>query len=114
MLTVAAIPGIDKVYANNIPHSEAADDSLTEVLITDNGSTADGFGNDDFHALTMSIEVQIWYAAKDGLDYEAIEAAILRAFTANNWQVSGWRRRIQDPDTKQLSNTAYIMKTKNV
>ncbi|WP_125702403.1 DUF806 family protein [Lacticaseibacillus daqingensis] len=114
LLDTAGISGIDDTYTYNIPYSESPDTKVTQVLITDNGSSAESYGNDDFHAFTGEIELQIWYAAVDGIDYDATEMAILKAFTAQHWQVSGWRRRVTDPDTKQLSNTTYIRKTQNL
>ena len=114
LLEAANIAGIDAIYTYNIPKSNATDTSKTELLIQDNGSTTEAYGNDDFNALTGEIEVQIWYSDTTPPDYDAVELAILKAFTAQAWQVSGWRRRIADPDTKQLSNTTYITRTNNV
>jgi hypothetical protein len=111
--TLASIEGLDGVWCNNIPSSAATDLTLTELLLTDDGSSTEASGNDDFHALTQEVEVQIWYARKT-IDYEAIELAILKALTSAHWQVSGWKRRVLDPDTKQLSNTTYITRTINV
>jgi hypothetical protein len=114
LLDAANIAGIDAIYTYNIPKSNATDTSKTELLIQDNGAITEAYGNDDFHALTGEIEVQLWYSDTTPPDYDAVELAILKAFTAHNWQVSGWRRRIADPDTKQLSNTTYITRTNNV
>ena len=91
-------------------------DSLnkTVVLITDAANDPAAYGDNDFWALNQEVEVQIWYSQLLDSDPEAIEIAMMKAFTHQHWQVGAVRQRTFDPDTQQLFNTFYFSRTKNI
>lgn len=114
MLTQAKIANIDGVYGNNLPQEALDNVDKTVVLVTDAGDDPTAHGNNDFWALNQEVEVQIWYSQLLDSDPEAIEIAMMKAFTHQHWQVAAVRQRTFDPDTQQLFNTFYFSRTKNI
>lgn len=114
MLTQAKIANIDAVEGNNFPQELVDDHNKTVVLITDAANDPAAYGDNDFWALNQEAEVQIWYSQLLDSDPEAIEIAMMKAFTHQHWQVAAVRQRILDPETRQLFNTFYFSRTKNI
>lgn len=114
MLSQASIAGIDAVEGNNLPQELVDSLDKTVVLITDSANNPAAYGDNDFWALNQEVEVQIWYSQSLDSDPEAIEIAMMKAFTHQHWQVSAVRQRTLDPDTQQLFNTFYFSRTKNI
>lgn len=114
MLTQAGIASIDAVEGNNLPQELVDSLNKTVVLITDAANDPTAHGDNDFWALNQEVEVQIWYAQLLDSDPEAIEIAMMKAFTHQHWQVAAVRQRTFDPDTQQLFNTFYFSRTKNI
>ena len=114
ILNQANISGIDAIEGNNLPQELVDSTDKTVVLITDAANDPASFGNDDFWALNQEVEVQIWHSKLLDSDPEAIEIAMMKAFTHQHWQVAAVRQRTLDPDTQQLSNTFYFSRTKNI
>ncbi|MDN4552969.1 DUF806 family protein [Lacticaseibacillus paracasei] len=114
MLSQAGIAGIDAVEGNNLPQELVDSLNKTVVLITDAANDPTAYGDDDFWALNQEVEVQIWYSQSLETDPEAIEIAMMKAFTHQHWQVAAVRQRTLDPDTQQLFNTFYFSRTKNI
>nr|DAM08026.1 MAG TPA: tail completion protein [Caudoviricetes sp.] len=114
MLSQAGITSIDAVEGNNLPQELVDSLEKTVVLITDAANDPTAHGDNDFWALNQEVEVQIWYSQLLDSDPEAIEIAMMKAFTHQHWQVAAVRQRTFDPDTKQLFNTFYFSRTKNI
>lgn len=114
MLNQAGIASIDAVYGNNLPQEAVDNVNKTVVLITDSADDPTSYGGNDFWALNQEVEVQIWYSQLLESDPEAIEIAMMKAFTHQHWQVAAVRQRTLDPDTQQLFNTFYFSRTKNI
>ena len=114
MLSKAGIASIDSVEGNNLPQELVDSLEKTVVLITDAANDPTAHGNNDFWALNQEVEVQIWYSQLLDSDPEIIEIAMMKAFTHQHWQVAAVRQRTFDPDTKQLFNTFYFSRTKNI
>lgn len=114
MLSQAGIANIDAVEGNNLPQELVDSLNKTVVLITDAANDPTAHGDNDFWALNQEVEVQIWYSQLLDSDPEAIEIAMMKAFTHQHWQVAAVRQRTFDPDTKQLFNTLYFSRTKNI
>lgn len=114
MLSQAGISSIDAVEGNNLPQELVDNLNTTVVLITDAADDPTARGNNDFWALNQEVEVQIWYSQSLDSDPEAIEIAMMKAFTHQHWQVAAVRQRTFDPDTQQLFNTFYFSRTKNI
>lgn len=114
MLTQSSIAGIDAVEGNNLPQELVDSLEKTVVLITDVANDPTAHGDNDFWALNQEVEVQIWYSQLLNSDPEIIEIAMMKAFTHQHWQVAAVRQRTFDPVTKQLFNTFYFSRTKNI
>lgn len=114
ILSQAKIANIDAVEGNNLPQELVDNRNTTVVLITDAANDPAAYGDNDFWALNQEVEVQIWYAQLLDSDTEAIEIAMMKAFTHQHWQVAAVRQRTLDPDTQQLFNTFYFSRTKNI
>ena len=114
MLSQAGITSIDAVEGNNLPQELVDSHNETVVLITDAANDPTAHGDNDFWALNQEVEVQIWYSKLLDSDPEAIEIAMMKAFTHQHWQVAAVRQRTLDPDTQQLFNTFYFSRTKNI
>lgn len=114
MLSQAGIASIDAVEGNNLPQELVDSLEKTVVLITDAADDPTAHGNNDFWALNQEVEVQIWYSQLLDSDPETIEIAMMKAFTHQHWQVAAVRQRTFDPDIKQLFNTFYFSRTKNI
>ena len=114
MLSQASIAGIDAVEGNNLPQELVDSREKTVVLITDAANDLAAYGDNDFWALNQEVEVQIWYSQSLDSDPEAIEIAMMKAFTHQYWQVAAVRQRTLDTDTQQLFNTFYFSRTKNI
>lgn len=114
LIKQANISNIGAVYGNNLPQSEIDNVNKTVVLITDAADDPTAHGNNDFWALNQEVEVQIFYSQLLDSDPEIIEIAMMKAFTHQHWQVAAVRQRTFDPDTKQLFNTFYFSRTKNI
>lgn len=114
MLSQAGIASIDAVEGNNLPQELVDSLEKTVVLITDAANDPTAHGDNDFWALNQEVEVQIWYSQLLDSDPEIIEIAMMKAFTHQHWQVAAVRQRTFDPDTKQLFNTFYFSRTKNI
>ncbi|AAR04633.1 putative tail component [Lactobacillus phage Lc-Nu] len=114
MLSQAGITSIDAVEGNNLPQELVDSLEKTVVLITDAANDPTAHGDNDFWALNQEVEVQIWYSKLLDSDPEAIEIAMMKAFTHQHWQVAAVRQRTLDPDTQQLFNTFYFSRTKNI
>lgn len=114
LLNQSNISGIDAIYGNNLPQEELDNVNKTVVLVTDSADNPSSLGNNDFWALNQEIELQIWYSKLLDSDPEAIEIAMMKAFTHQHWQVAAVRQRTFDPVTKQLFNTFYFSRTKNI
>lgn len=114
ILSQAKIANIDAVEGNNLPQELVDNRNTTVVLITDAANDPAAYGDNDFWALNQEVEVQIWYAQLLDSDTEAIEIAMMKAFTHQHWQVAAVRQRTFDPVTKQLFNTFYFSRTKNI
>ncbi|KMO88171.1 tail protein [Lacticaseibacillus rhamnosus] len=114
MLSQAGITSIDAVEGNNLPQELVDSLEKTVVLITDAADDPTAHGDNDFWALNQEVEVQIWYSQLLDSDPEIIEIAMMKAFTHQYWQVAAVRQRTFDPDTKQLFNTFYFSRTKNI
>ncbi|MCT4383795.1 DUF806 family protein [Lacticaseibacillus paracasei] len=114
MLTQAKIANINAVKGNNLPQELVDNLNETVVLITDAANDPAAYGDNDFWALNQEVEVQIWYSQELETDPETIEIAMMKAFVNSNWQVAAVRQRTFDPDTKQLFNTFYFSRTKNI
>lgn len=114
MLTQAEIANINAVKGNNLPQELVDNLNATVVLITDAADDPTAHGDNDFWALNQEVEVQIWYSKLLDSDPEAIEIAMMKAFTHQHWQVAAVRQRTFDPDTQQLFNTFYFSRTKNI
>lgn len=114
LIKKANIAGIDAIYGNNLPQSELDNVDKTVVLITDAANDPAMMGNNDFWALNQEVEVQIWYSQSLDSDPETIDIAMMKAFTHQHWQVTVVRQRVLDPEAKQLFNTFYFSRTKNI
>ncbi|WP_308858259.1 DUF806 family protein [Lacticaseibacillus paracasei] len=114
MLTQAGIASIDVVEGNNLPQELVDNLNTTVVLITDAADDPTARGNNDFWALNQEVEVQIWYSQLLDSDPEIIEIAMMKAFTHQHWQVAAVRQRTLDPEARQLFNTFYFSRTKNI
>lgn len=114
ILSQAHISRIDAIEGNNLPQELVDSTDKTVVLITDAANDPAAYGDNDFWALNQEVEVQIWYSQLLDYDPEAIEIAMMKAFTHQYWQVTAVRQRTLDPDTQQLSNTFYFSRTKNI
>lgn len=114
MLNKSKIANIDAVKGNNLPKELVDNVNKTVVLITDSADDPATYGDNDFWALNQEVEVQIWYSQLLESDPEAIEIAMMKAFTHQHWQVAATRQRTLDPDTQQLFNTFYFSRTKNI
>ncbi|TEA91102.1 tail protein [Lacticaseibacillus paracasei] len=114
MLSQAGIASIDAVESNNLPQELVDSLEKTVVLITDAANDPAAYGDNDFWALNQEVEVQIWYAQLLDSDPEAIEIAMMKAFTNQHWQVAAVRQRTLDPEISQLFNTFYFSRTKNI
>lgn len=114
MLSQAGIANINAVKGNNLPQELVDNLNETVVLITDAANDPAAYGDNDFWALNQEVEVQIWYSQLLESDPEAIEIAMMKAFTHQHWQVAATRQRTFDPDTQQLFNTFYFSRTKNI
>ena len=114
MLTEAKIANINAVEGNNLPQELVDSHNETVVLITDAANDPTAHGDNDFWALNQEVEVQIWYSQSLDSDPEAIEIAMMKAFTHQHWQVAAVRQRTFDPVAKQLFNTFYFSRTKNI
>lgn len=114
MLSQAGITSIDAVEGNNLPQELVDSHNETVVLITDAANDPTAHGNNDFWALNQEVEVQIWYSQLLDSDPEIIEIAMMKAFTHQHWQVAAVRQRTFDPVAKQLFNTFYFSRTKNI
>ncbi|MFR6585713.1 MAG: DUF806 family protein [Lacticaseibacillus rhamnosus] len=114
LLNQAKIANIDAVKGNNLPKELVDNVNKTVVLITDAADDPATHGNNDFWSLNQEVEVQIWYSQLLDSDAEAIEIAMMKAFTHQHWQVATVRQRTFDPDTQQLFNTFYFSRTKNI
>lgn len=114
MLSQANIASIDAVEGNNLPQELVDSLNKTVVLITDAANDPAAYGDNDFWALNQEIELQIFYSQSLETDPEAIEVALMKAFTHQHWQVAAVRQRTLDPDTQQLFNTFYFSRTKNI
>lgn len=114
LLLQAKIANIDEVKGNNLPKELVDNVNKTVVLITDSADDPTSYGGNDFWALNQEVEVQIWYSQLLESDPEAIEIAMMKAFTHQHWQVAATRQRTFDPDTLQLFNTFYFSRTKNI
>lgn len=114
ILSQANISGIDAIEGNNLPQELVDSTDKTVVLVTDSANDPTAHGDNDFWALNQEVEVQIWYSQLLDSDPEIIEIAMMKAFTHQHWQVAAVRQRTFDPDTKQLFNTFYFSRTKNI
>lgn len=114
VLSQAKISGIDAIEGNNLPQELVDSKDKTVVLITDAANDPASFGNDDFWALNQEVEVQIWHSQSLDSDPEDIEVSLMKAFTHQHWQVAAVRQRTLDPVSKQLFNTFYFSRTKNI
>ena len=114
LLNQAKIAHIDAVKGNNLPKELVDNVNSTIILVTDSADDPSSFGNDDFWSLSQEVEIQIWYSQLLDSDPEAIEIAMMKAFTHQHWQVAATRQRTFDPDTQQLFNTFYFSRTKNI
>ena len=114
MLSQAGIANINAVKGNNLPQELVDNLNETVVLITDAANDPAAYGDNDFWALNQEVEVQIWYSQLLDSDPETIEIAMMKAFTHQHWQVAAVRQRTLDQDTRQLFNTFYFSRTKNI
>lgn len=114
ILSQAHISGIDAIEGNNLPQELVDSTDKTVVLITDAANDPTAYGDNDFWALNQEVEVQVWYSQQLETDLEIIEIAMMKAFTHQHWQVAAVRQRTLDPKTKQLFNTFYFSRTKNI
>ena len=104
---------IDKVYTFNLPQEAQDSTDKTIVLITDT-DTSLAFGNDDFYSKDREVELQIFYKLNPDFDPDELETKLLKYFIENNWTIADIRGHILDPDTKQLTFTAYIDNTQDL
>lgn len=114
MLSQAGIASIDAVEGNNLPQELVDSLNKTVVLITDAANDPTAHGDNDFWALNQEVEVQIFYSQLLDSDTEAIDIAMMKAFTHQHWQVAAVRQRTFDQETQQLFNTFYFSRTKNI
>lgn len=108
MINSANIAGIDNVYTFNIPAEMVENTDQTIVLITDANSTPSLYGNNDFNALSRTIEIQVFYKKDLDIDPETIEVKLYKLFTNDYWNVSENRGHTIDPETQQITTTFYV------
>lgn len=108
MINAANIAGIDNVYTFNIPAEMVENTDQTIVLITDANTNPAVYGNNDFNALSRTIEIQVFYKKDLNIDPETIEVKLYKLFTNDYWTVSENRGHTIDPDTQQITTTFYV------
>ena len=108
MINSANIAGIDNVYTFNIPAEMVENVDKTVVLITDANTNPAIYGNNDFNALSRTIEIQIFYKKDLDIDPEKIEVQLYKLFTNDYWKVGENRGHTIDPDTQQITTTFYV------
>lgn len=108
MINSANIAGIDNVYTFNIPAEMVENTDQTIVLITDANTNPSIYGNNDFNALSRTIEIQIFYKKDLDIDPEQVEVKLYKVFTNDYWSVGENRGHTIDPDTQQITTTFYV------
>lgn len=108
MINSANIAGIDNVYTFNIPAEMVENVDKTIVLITDANTNPSVYGNNDFNALSRTIEIQVFYKKDLDIDPETIEVKLYKLFTNDYWCVGENRGHTIDPDTQQITTTFYV------
>lgn len=108
MINAANIAGIDNVYTFNIPSEMVENIDKTIVLITDANTNPAVYGNNDFNALSRTIEIQVFYKKDLDIDPETIEVQLYKLFTNDVWNVGENRGHTIDPDTQQITTTFYV------
>lgn len=108
MINSANIAGIDNVYTFNIPSEMVENVDKTIVLITDANTNPSIYGNNDFNALSRTIEIQVFYKKDLDIDPETIEVQLYKLFTKDCWSVGENRGHTIDPDTQQITTTFYV------
>lgn len=108
MINAANIAGIDNVYTFNIPSEMVENVDKTIVLITDANTNPAAYGNNDFNALSRTIEIQVFYKKDLDIDPETIEVKLYKLFTNDYWRVGENRGHTIDPDTQQITTTFYV------
>lgn len=108
MINSANIAGIDNVYTFNIPAEMVENVDKTIVLITDANTNPAVYGNNDFNALSRTIEIQVFYKKDLDVDPEQVEVQLYKVFTNDYWNVGENRGHTIDPDTQQITTTFYV------
>lgn len=108
MINAANISGIDNVYTFNIPAEMVENTDQTIILITDANTNPSIYGNNDFNALSRTIEIQIFYKKDLDIGPETIEVKLYKVFTNDYWSVVENRGHTIDPDTQQITTTFYV------
>lgn len=114
LLSDAELPGIDAVYAFNLPQELIGNVAKTVALVRDSSTMPGDYGNDDFNSVTNEVEIQLFYKKTLDFDPEKLELQLLKLFKHHDWSISDIREHTMDPDTQQLTFTGYFKRLKRL
>ena len=104
----AKLPGVDDVYAFNIPKEKIDNVDETIVLIRDANTNPDLYASNGFNALNREVEIQIFYSKHPQIEPEQLEVKLYKLFESNDWDLGQNHGHTLDPDTQQLMTTFYV------
>lgn len=107
LIESASFSILNQVFTNNIPASGDDDSLETVCLITDVSTDPALAGNEDFHGLYQTVEVQVFYSL-DAPDPAEFEGQLMHLFIRNGWSMIDSSAHTYDPDTEQLTMTWYF------
>lgn len=108
LLNEAGFAEIDEVYTTNLPPEVVDSTDKTIVLITEVFSSPTDYGNDQFHSLENSVEVQLFYKLNIDFDIAMFEIKLMRWFEQHHWQIEQSKPHTLDPDTNQVTKVFYF------
>lgn len=102
-----------QVYFYAIPEEVIDDKTVTQVLVTENNSSASDYGNSTFNGMDLGYRLQVFY----GLDEENLigkEIMLYKALEAKEWRITDSQPRyldISQTDEQQMIKNIDVNKT---
>lgn len=100
----------DAIRVNALKADE--DKNKTLILVRNSTSRVGDYGSNQFNTYEGSVQIQIFLSLNASFDLEEKLIALMNALNQGGWQINEVKPAIPDPDTKQLTATINISRTK--
>lgn len=98
-----------EIFEDSIPESHIDDKYTTQVLLKESQSTTAMYGDMTFNAMTVGVDIQIFYSVDYDEDMLISEIRLMKAFES-----AGWRIISSQPHYLDLSQTDEQQTIKNL